>query len=83
MQHNPYGSLPGIENGVPVSAHDASGQQVAATLQNQATGYIRQPESLPAFPSLVGALDTYMQRIPWWVITLAAILGYRWLTKGR
>lgn len=74
MSVHPF-PMGGVENGTPVDTLTA--------VQTTAAGYARNPETIPAFPSLMGALDLYMQRIPWWVLVVAAVLGYRWLTKGR
>jgi len=30
------------------------------------------PEKLPSFPAVTGAIDSYMQRVPWWVVAIGS-----------
>ncbi len=41
------------------------------------------PEKLPSFPTVAGALDSYMQRVPWWVVAVGSVMAYRYLIARK
>lgn len=41
------------------------------------------PEKLPSFPSVAGAVDSYMQRVPWWVVAIGSIFAYRYFITRK
>ena len=41
------------------------------------------PEKLPTFPTLATAIDSYMQRVPWWAVAIGSIFAYRYLMNRK
>ena len=41
------------------------------------------PEKLPSFPSVAGAVDSYMQRVPWWVVAIGSVMAYRYIMTRK
>jgi hypothetical protein len=61
-----------------------SKQQGAQVINLAAGHYAGNPESLPTFTKVTSSLDSYMQRVPWWVVAVGTVLAYRYfLSKAK
>ena len=62
-----------------MTPHNQNGQVIDLAAANMAAN----PEKLPTFPTVAGAIDGYMQRVPWWVVAIGSIFIYRWVMTKR
>lgn len=50
-------------------------------MQEIAQAAMRNPEQLPAMPTMLAIVDAYANKIPWWIV-LGAGLGAGWWVSG-
>lgn len=58
-------------------------QQNGQVIDIAAANAAANPEKLPSFPSVAGAIDNYMQRVPWWVVAVGSIVAYRYFMQRK
>ncbi len=50
-------------------------------MQEMAQNVMRNPEQIPAMPTMLGLIDAYANKVPWWIV-LAAGAGAGWWVSG-
>lgn len=59
----------------------SSGAQTAVT--NAAVTALSRPESIPALPRVITAVDGYLSKIPWWLLVGATASATWWILTRR